>query len=84
MSTRDKINTFEGQMPFIEADDAVKAAEEALRGAQAERANVNDATTMGQLAASIAHEINQPLSGMITNADAGLQPLLGVRGLTRI
>jgi C4-dicarboxylate-specific signal transduction histidine kinase len=73
MSSRDKITTSKAQMPFIEADHAAKAAEEALRGAQAEHANVNGVTTMGQLAASIAHEINQPLSGMITNADAGLR-----------
>jgi C4-dicarboxylate-specific signal transduction histidine kinase len=75
MSTRDKINTFKGQTPFVEADDAVKAAGESLRGAQAERANVDGATTMGQLAASIAHEISQPLCGMITNADTGLRLL---------
>jgi C4-dicarboxylate-specific signal transduction histidine kinase len=73
MGTPDKITTIKGPMPLIETDDAVKAAEEALRGAQAERANVSGATTMGRLAASIAHEINQPLSGMITNADAGLR-----------
>ena len=34
-------------------------------------------TTMGELAASIAHEVNQPLSGMVTNANAGLRWLAG-------
>src|SRR5258707_12934099 len=32
---------------------------------------------MGKLAASIAHEVNQPLSGMVTNANAGLRWLAG-------
>jgi C4-dicarboxylate-specific signal transduction histidine kinase len=55
------------------------AASEALREAQAELAHVNRMTTMGQLAASIAHELNQPLAAAITNAYAalrwlGLQP----------
>ena len=47
-------------------------AEEALRQAQAELAHVNRVTTMGQLAASIAHEINQPITAAVTNANAGL------------
>jgi NO-binding membrane sensor protein with MHYT domain len=49
-----------------------RRAEEALRQAQAEVAHVNRVTTMGQLAASIAHEINQPITAVITNANAGL------------
>jgi NO-binding membrane sensor protein with MHYT domain len=49
-----------------------KRAEEALRQARAELAHVNRVTTMGQLAASIAHEINQPITAVVTNADAGL------------
>ncbi len=49
-----------------------KRAEEALREAQTELAHVNRVTTMGQLAASIAHEINQPITAVVTNADAGL------------
>jgi PAS domain S-box-containing protein len=50
-----------------------KRAEEALRNAQAELARVGRLTTMGELAASIAHEINQPLSAIVTNANAGLR-----------
>ncbi len=48
-------------------------AEEALRNAQAELARVARLTTMGQLVASIAHEINQPLGGVVTNGEAGLR-----------
>lgn len=47
-------------------------AEEALRKTQAELAHVTRVTTLGELTASIAHEINQPLAAVIANADAGL------------
>jgi PAS domain S-box-containing protein len=52
---------------------AARDAQEALHAAQAELAHVNRVTTMGQLAASIAHEINQPITAIVTNASAGLQ-----------
>ncbi|MCP3389487.1 PAS domain S-box protein [Bradyrhizobium sp. CCGB12] len=45
-------------------------AEDALRKAQAELAHVTRVTTLGELTASIAHEINQPLAAVIANADA--------------
>jgi signal transduction histidine kinase len=45
-------------------------AEEALRTAQAEVVRVSRLTTMGELVASIAHEINQPIAAMVTNAEA--------------
>jgi PAS domain S-box-containing protein len=60
-----------------------KQAEEALRHTQSELARALRLTTMGELAASIVHEINQPLTGVVTNAEAGLrwlqrsQPVLG-------
>lgn len=47
-------------------------AEAALRKAQAELAHVTRVTTLGELTASIAHEINQPLAAVIANADACL------------
>jgi PAS domain S-box-containing protein len=47
-----------------------RLAEEALRMAQANLAHVSRVTTMGELTASIAHEINQPLSAIVTNANA--------------
>jgi signal transduction histidine kinase len=53
-----------------------RKAEEALQKAQAELAHVTRVTTLGELAASIAHEVNQPLTAIINNADAclGLLP----------
>jgi PAS domain S-box-containing protein len=47
-----------------------KLAEEALRRAQDELARVTRITTMGELTASIAHEVNQPLAAVVTNAEA--------------
>jgi signal transduction histidine kinase len=49
-----------------------KHAEDALRDAQAELAHVARLTTMGELAASIAHEVNQPLAAIVTNAESCL------------
>ena len=54
-----------------------KRAEEALRKAQTELAHVTRVMTMGELTASIAHEINQPLSGIVTNASACRRWLAG-------
>ncbi len=54
-----------------------KRAEEALRQAQAELAHVTRVTTLGELAASIAHEVNQPLAGVVTNGNACLRWLAG-------
>src|SRR5262249_31030076 len=45
-------------------------AEEAVREAQAELAHVTRVATLGELAASIAHEINQPLGAVVNNASA--------------
>jgi len=50
-----------------------KRAEEALLKAQAELAHVARMTTLGELTASITHEINQPLAGVVTNANASLR-----------
>src|SRR5262245_12085007 len=47
-----------------------KRAEEALREAQAELAHVTRVATLGELASSIAHEINQPLGAVVNNASA--------------
>jgi PAS domain S-box-containing protein len=54
-----------------------KRAEEALRTAEAELARVSRVTTMGELTASIAHEVNQPLAAVVTNANACLRWLAG-------
>jgi PAS domain S-box-containing protein len=49
-----------------------RLAEEALRAVQAELAHANRVTAMGQLTASIAHEVNQPIAATVTNAQAAL------------
>ena len=48
-------------------------ASEALRAAQAELAHANRVATMGQLTASIAHEVSQPIAATLTNAQAALR-----------
>jgi K+-sensing histidine kinase KdpD len=54
-----------------------KRAEEAWREAQAQLAHVTRVATLGELAGSIAHEVNQPLAAIINNADACLALLPG-------
>jgi PAS domain S-box-containing protein len=51
----------------------LKRAEASAREMQMELAHANRVATMGQLSASIAHEINQPIGAAITYADAGLR-----------
>ncbi len=48
-------------------------ASEALRDAQADLAHANRVATLGQLSASIAHEVSQPISAVATNAHAALR-----------
>jgi len=50
-----------------------KRAEEALLRAQSELAHVTRVATLGEMTASIAHEINQPLSAIVNNANACLR-----------
>jgi PAS domain S-box-containing protein len=52
---------------------AAKRAEEALQRAQANLAHVSRVATLGELTASIAHEVNQPLAGIVTNGEACLR-----------
>jgi PAS domain S-box-containing protein len=54
-----------------------KVAEEALNRARSELAHVARVTMLNTLTASVAHEINQPLSGIITNASTCLRMLNG-------
>jgi PAS domain S-box-containing protein len=55
--------------------DDQKRAEETLRQAKDELARAKRVTTMGELAASLAHEISQPITGAITNANVCLKKL---------
>jgi C4-dicarboxylate-specific signal transduction histidine kinase len=57
----------------VERTRQLMQASDALREAQAELAHINRVTTIGQLAASIAHEVNQPIAAVITNAHAALR-----------
>ena len=52
---------------------ARRRAEDALRATQSELARASRLTTMGELAASIAHEVNQPLMAIVTNAETCLR-----------
>lgn len=56
---------------------AHRRAQDTVREVQAELAHVARVTTMGEMAASIAHEVNQPLSGVVINGNACLRWLAG-------
>jgi PAS domain S-box-containing protein len=56
-----------------EAEQEAERLEDALRATRSELARVNRQTTAGEMAASIAHEMNQPLAAIVTNASAGLR-----------
>jgi C4-dicarboxylate-specific signal transduction histidine kinase len=68
-----------GPIVLIACEDITeqKRAEEALRQAQADLAHVSRVTTMGELTASLAHEVNQPIAAAVTNANACLRWLAG-------
>ena len=61
---------YRGVCTDVTAAMRAEEAEQALRKAQTELAHVTRVTTLGELTASIAHEINQPLAAVIANADA--------------
>ena len=52
---------------------ARREAENGLHAARAELAHVTRVATLGELTASIAHEVNQPLAAVVTNGEAGLR-----------
>ena len=65
-----------GELAFVGAVmdiTSAKRAEQAVHEAQAELAHVTRLTTLGELTASIAHEVNQPLAGIVTNGAACLR-----------
>lgn len=68
----------QGRWEYIGAVQDVtqrRVADEALGKARSELANVARVSSLGVLTASIAHEVNQPLSGIITNASTCLRML---------
>jgi PAS domain S-box-containing protein len=64
---------YRGTGTNITAKIRTDQAEQALRKAQAELAHVTRVTTLGELTASIAHEVNQPLAAVVANAEACLR-----------
>jgi len=69
---------FEGRLEYIGAVQDVTQrtlSDEALTKSRSELAHVSRVMSLGILTASIAHEVNQPLAGIITNAETCLQML---------
>jgi PAS domain S-box-containing protein len=64
-------------MAIVEDVTERRRSAQALQEAQGQLAHMARVTTMGQLAASIAHEVNQPLAAVVTNANASLRWLGG-------
>jgi PAS domain S-box-containing protein len=60
-----------------QAEENLRESERRYREAQMALAHANRVTTMGQLTASIAHEVNQPIAAAVTNAEAALRWLGG-------
>lgn len=60
-----------------QAEEKIRESERRYREVQTELAHANRVATMGQLVASIAHEVNQPIAAAILNANAALRWLNG-------
>jgi signal transduction histidine kinase len=71
-ATRDEAGKLEFVGAIMDVTAAKRAGEE-LYQAQSELAHVRRVTTLGELTASIGHEVKQPLAGVITHASAGLR-----------
>jgi C4-dicarboxylate-specific signal transduction histidine kinase len=71
---REKVQELERSHEALQAESLErKHAEEALREAQGDLARVSRVTTMGELTASLAHEVNQPIAAAVTNANTCLR-----------
>ena len=64
---------FVGTMMDVTERKRAEEERERLRQAQADLARVNRVTTMGELTASLAHEVNQPIAAAVTNANTCLR-----------
>ncbi|HEY3658017.1 MAG TPA: PAS domain-containing protein [Steroidobacteraceae bacterium] len=64
---------YRGVSADVTAEVRADQVEEALRKVQTELAHVTRVTTLGELTASIAHQVNQPLAAVVTNAEACLR-----------
>src|SRR5437899_12769741 len=65
------------------AEHSRSRAEEALRQANSDLARVSRATTLGELTASLAHEVNQPIAAAVTDANTCLRWLTRERSEER-
>ena len=75
-ATAHAVTDASGDIEFVGAVTDIssrKRAEAELHDAQADLAHVTRVTALGELAASIAHEVNQPLAAVVTNAAACLR-----------
>ena len=83
LDTHGRISKWYGTIVDIhdrkQAEEELRRSEARLREVQNELAHVTRVTTMGELAASIAHEINQPIAGVVINADTSLRWLSRVK-----
>jgi PAS domain S-box-containing protein len=70
---QDTIEALESVAPIIAQGVERKRTQDALRDTQAELAHLNRVMTVGELTASIAHEINQPLAAIVMNGNAALR-----------
>ena len=77
LDTRGKFTKWYGVATDIEDRKRAEEERERLREIEAELAHINRVSMMGELAASIAHEVNQPLSGIVSNGSACLRWLAG-------
>lgn len=81
---QDTIEALEAVAPIIAQGVERKRTQDTLRETQAELARLNRVMTVGELTASIAHEINQPLAAIVMNGNAALRWLsLDPPNLTR-
>jgi C4-dicarboxylate-specific signal transduction histidine kinase len=69
----DLANDLTSGVKSLRANEQRKRAEDALQTARSELARASQLTMMGQIAASIAHEINQPLGAVVANGSAALR-----------
>lgn len=72
-STSSDIVEFVGTVMDVTERKRAEQERERLRQAQADLAHVNRVTTMGELTASVAHEVNQPIAAAVTNAKTCLR-----------
>jgi PAS domain S-box-containing protein len=73
LSPSGEVVEFVGTVMDVTERKQAEEERERLRQAQAELAHINRATTMGELTASLAHEVNQPIAAAVTNANTCLR-----------